>query len=450
MPMRPFIAWLRVPLAVGVLACASVCYAQNYEILDQSLDAERHGYTVLRVWGTHEDMGRAMGVALAPDIVQGIAEVRAFAGANYATLRSALGSTAWPAAGIEQEIAGIVDGVASVDPGAAIDAIDVKVLNTYSDWGYACRSHSCWGSRVVAPVKTLSTRRLDFGTPFPSVLHHVLCAWDPSDGSARWVNLAWPGYVAVVTGVNEHGTLVSLHDFQSTVAYSTGVVARSVATRTVLSDVGETAVAGQLGWAATELAAMRVATGTFVNVYAPEGYGGVFTCPAGAGCASPLITSNTETDGHSYPAGAEFLVPYYADPAPKTIADHYETMGHDGLHLLTVAFRGRGDMLLWAEGRQAIGTTPRIEFEWTALFQGSPGSDAGTDAGAGGASEAGAGGQGGSGEAAGGGGGSGGGHDGCGCRLAGSAPWASTTWLLSAVLIASRARRRRQRARPAA
>ena len=449
--MRPAIARLRVLLCSLVLAYAGAARAQNYRIIDQQLDPSRHGYTVMHVWGTHADMGRAMGVALAADIVEGIGEIRAFAGTNYAALRTALAGSSWPPAGIEDEISGIVAGVKSVDAGADIDAIDVKVLNTYSDWGYACRSHTCWGSRVTAPVRTLATRRLDFGTPFPAVLHHVLCAWEPSDGSVRWVNLAWPGYVTVVTGVNEHGTLVSLHDFNSTVAYSAGVVPRSVATRTVLSDVGQTTIDGQLAWAAAELGAVRVATGTFLNFYVPEGHGGVFTCPAGAGCGSPrtpqgdylggevLITANSQTDGHSVPAGAEFLTPYYADPTPKTIADHFEVMGHDGLHLLSVAFRGRGDMLLWAEGRQPVGTTPRIEIEWSALFaaptQPDGGPDAATDAAAG---------------AGGGGGGPGSSGaasgtlqpSGCGCSLPRAVAPGSAVALLAAAFALLRRRRR--------
>lgn len=456
----------RFPLALGLAlwltAWTSQAQAQNVDIVAQQLDGDRHGYTVMRVWGTHQDMGYAMGFALAPDILQGIGEIRLLTGSNYATLRGALAETSWPVAGIEDEIAGMVAGVTAAEPTASIDAVDIKVFNTYSDWGYACRSHQCWGSRAAAPMLTLSTRRLDFGTPFPTVLHHVLCAWEPSDGSVRWVNLAWPGYVAVVTGVNEHGTLVSLHDYDSSVAYESSVVPRSIATRLVLSDVGQTAASGQLGWAQTELAGVAVATGTFLNYYVPEGHGGVFTCPPGQGCGVPrvpqsdflggevLITTNSQTDGHGYPSGSEFLTPFYADAAPKTVQAHFESMGNDGLHLLTVGYRGPGDMLLWAEGRQATGTTPRIEVEWTELFGAGPGpgpdagADAGSDAGTGAGGTGAGGGTGASSGSGGDGGASDGSESGCGCRVGALAPAAGGALLGLLLPLALTARRRRR------
>lgn len=63
-----------------------------------------------------------------------------------------------------EEMNGIVAGVKAKTPASTVDAGDLKVLNTYGDWGYTrgCRSHSCWGSYVSTPVKTLSTRRTDY------------------------------------------------------------------------------------------------------------------------------------------------------------------------------------------------------------------------------------------------------------------------------------------------
>jgi MYXO-CTERM domain-containing protein len=363
--------------------------AQNVEILDQRLDADRQGYTVMRVWGSRYEMGHAMGAALAEDVRLGWTQTMAFAGDSYPALREALAATVWLPAGIEDEIQGLVDGVRSVYPAETMDALDVKVVNTFSDWSYysGCRSHQAWGSFVQAPVRTLSTRRLDFGTPFDSTLHHVLCAWDPDDGSGRWVNLAWAGYVTVITGVNAQGTLVSLHDFVSTVTTGAGVVPRSVATRYVLTGAGDRPLAEQLAWAQGELAGLTVATGTFLNFYAPEGLGGVFTCASGGPCGAPrtpqadyfggevLITTNDQTDGHSVPGGGDFMDAYYAEGGSKDLASHFELMGTSGLHLLSVAVRGPEDMTFRAHGR---GRTDRLDVEWSDLFPGEPpGPDAG-------------------------------------------------------------------------
>jgi len=208
-------------------------------------------------------------------------------------------------------------------------------------------------------------------------LHHVLCAWDPDDGSIRWVNMAWPGYVAVVTGINAKGTLVSLHDYGSDFVPSNGAVARCVATRYVLTGMNDQPLEDDLSWAEGELSNMTVATGTFINYYAPEGYGGVFTCSSGGSCGSAripqseymgaevLITTNNQTDGTDVPGGGGFMDDYYQAGAPKDLAGHFDLMGTSGLHLMSVEYRGEENMTIWAHGR---GRADRIEVEWSDLF----------------------------------------------------------------------------------
>ncbi|RLB62475.1 MAG: hypothetical protein DRI90_08990, partial [Deltaproteobacteria bacterium] len=156
-PGNKLLALLVVLLLSGP---ATSAWAQNFEILDQRLDEQRHGYTVIRLWGSHYEMGYGMGAAFAGDIIGGLAEVKADTGGMYPAIRAIMETTVWLPIGIEDEISGIVDGVKSVHPNETIDALDVKVMNTYSDWAYptACRSHSCWGDFVQDPVKTLSTR----------------------------------------------------------------------------------------------------------------------------------------------------------------------------------------------------------------------------------------------------------------------------------------------------
>ena len=368
--------------------------AQNFEILDQQLDANRHGYTVIHVWGSHRQMGRALGEVFAADILDGMQEVRTELGDMYGTARTVIADTDWSARGITEEIAGVVEGIREVEPSADIDDADIMVLNTFGDWGYygGCRSHQCWGSFVSGATRTLSTRRLDFGTPFQAVLHHVLVAFDPDDGSPRWVNLAWPGYVTVITGVNRYGTLVSLHDYGSSFQIVSGGLLRCVATRLVLCDVPPgLALDRHLAWAEGELASATFTTGTFINYYVPEGLGGVFTCTTAGSCNSArrprseyfggevLITTNSQTDGTSVPSGGEFMDDYYQQGKPKSLADHFQLMGTGGLHLLSLDYRGEQDMTMWFTGR---GLSGRVEVEWSELFAGSPQPDGGnSDAG---------------------------------------------------------------------
>jgi hypothetical protein len=368
--------WMPMALAVVVVAAAPA-FAQNSQILDERLDTSGHGYTVMRVWGTANEMGFALGAAHPDDILGAIAEVKSFAGSNYQALRAGMAIATWTSPGVSDEVAGIVAGVLSVRPAATLDATDVKVLNTYGDWAYACRSHIAWGRYVQAPVKTLATRRLDFGTPFSQALHHVVVARDPSDGSPRWVNVAWPGFVTVVTGVNVYGTLVSLHDYQSHMTPSVGVVPRGVAARHVLANVSGDDLAAHLTWAQGQLGAMNVATSTFINFYAPEGNAGVFTCASGGPCGVPrraqsdflygeaMLTTNAQTDGHSAPSDDSFMEDYYLAGYPKDLASHFAVMGTSGLHLVSVAYRGKGDMTIWVNGR---GRSDRLELEWSGLY----------------------------------------------------------------------------------
>ena len=188
----------------NAIAAARTCYSQKGIVLDQVLDGNNQGYTVILLRGSHSEMGYAQAALLGEYIVAAVDEVEALAGSeeNYNALRTLMANSVWQPPEIEEELEGMVDSLAVTHPLAAIDIDDLKVINTYGDWSYACRSHMCWGRYVAPPIKTLATRRLDFGSPAPTASHHVLLARDPDDGSPRWVNLAWPGAVAVVTGVN--------------------------------------------------------------------------------------------------------------------------------------------------------------------------------------------------------------------------------------------------------
>jgi hypothetical protein len=366
--------WGGVGAALGV----------NGVILEQQLSAGK-GYTVLRVWGTDYEMGYAQANLMGDYIVSGVTQTKTLLGSSYATARSMIANTVWMPAGIEDELDGMVASLAETHPSANIDALDLKVVNTQGDWGYACRSHTCWGRYVTGPIKTLSTRRLDYGTPIPMMNHHVLCARDPSDGSPRWVNMAFPGMVTSATGANEYGTLVSLHDYSSAPAdRSAGVMPRMVACRYALTFANGGNISGHLSSTYSELQQYQVMTGSFVNYYAPEGNGGVMVCnPYRTGPdfyylrvpqsawhhGEAMITTNAWTDGTYTPsdAGSSYDT-YYNDESAKTSESHWNLLSGSGLHKFHVAYRGRGDMMVWGIGRLDPGTTPRLEWEWSELF----------------------------------------------------------------------------------
>jgi hypothetical protein len=384
--------WLSTFFAISLLATQS--WAVKGKIIAQNLDGEQ-GYTIMKIWGTHNEMGYAQGTLLAPHIIKGVQQLKSFMGVQYGLLRVGLANSVWKPDVLEQELDGIVAAVKAFDPKADVDKMDLKIINTFGDWINAgCRSHSAWGSWVKPPVKTLSTRRLDYAGMVPKSItvarHHVLIAREPSDGSMRWVNLGAPSWVTAVTAVNEYGTLASLHDYNS--AFKVGAhMPRMVAVRYAVGVPQGKPLDQHLDAAYAALTKQTIMTGTFINYYVPEGHGGVFTCPPGKKCnkkrtpqpelhnGEVLITANTETDGKTAPSDDTFIDAYYKKGGTKTIADHYGLMGHTGFHLLSVEYRGKGDMTLWFEGELTSGkTTPTQKVEWKDLFASMQANDSGT------------------------------------------------------------------------
>ena len=151
--------------------------ANNGEILAQYLNANNQGYTVMRVWGSYYQIGYAHGELLGCYIIEGINEMKNLIGTfMYKQVRDAISNSFLTTSNIEDELDGIVAGLAKSCPNSGVDKIDLKVINTAGDWlyEYACRSHTCWGRYVEEPIKTLSTRRLDYDTFIPTLNHHLL------------------------------------------------------------------------------------------------------------------------------------------------------------------------------------------------------------------------------------------------------------------------------------
>ncbi len=389
------LAGLAALMALTVATPARVL-GVNGEILQQQVTSGK-GYTVVRVWGSHYDMGYAFGWLMHAETVGFVSIVKTtFNGMitnGYNMVRDYVAAnTVWAPAGIEQEMNGIVAALAIQEPNAAVDVIDLKVLNSLGDLGYlsiGCRSHTCWGHYVNDPIKTISTRRADLGsTPIPTsaLYHHVLSIWLPTDGGVAWANLGGAGAVVLGTGVNELGTAASIHDYNSSSGLPfTPWLPRTAACRyiqTLLTD-------DDLSTDANEVyAALRnydIGTGGFINYFAPQGYGAVIGCrrttrPTVYNLRKPqssyfsghvMITSNAWTDGTYTPSGGEFMATYYQnlDSAGQkaTMLTHWNVMGTSGFHQLTVGYRGRGDMTLWFDGTINPGRTPRVELEWANL-----------------------------------------------------------------------------------
>ena len=224
----------------------NISYAVNIngKIIEEKIDPNGNAYTILRVWGTYYEMGYAHGFFFAEEIDNLIETLKQQIGEIYNPLKAYMQNTSIPE-DVKEELDGMVAGVKSKISISGIDSGDLLVLNTAVDWidGLACRSHSCWGSYVTEPVKTLSTRRADYATESVdhlfSNLHWIIQVYEPSDEAKdNWINFTAPGLISAATALNEYGTIVSIHDSPMNDVISDinpNVLTRSLGTRKLIA-----------------------------------------------------------------------------------------------------------------------------------------------------------------------------------------------------------------------
>jgi hypothetical protein len=108
----------------GCLFLAGLAAAQNGVILDQQLDGNNRGYTVLRIWGSHYQMGYAQANLLGDYIANGVDEMKDLVGEpDYSSLRLLMSAAVWKPLEIEDELDGMVASLAVTHPSAAIDKL---------------------------------------------------------------------------------------------------------------------------------------------------------------------------------------------------------------------------------------------------------------------------------------------------------------------------------------
>lgn len=377
-------------VALFLLLCAPASIlAVNGEIIAQDL-AGGQGYTVLHVWGTHYEMGYAHGYLLADWVQLAYQQFSVSFGAWWTMARTRVSGWTFLPPECMDEFSGMLAGVRAVHPETTMDLLDLEVASTIGDWLYsaACRSTCCWDELVEPPFTTLAMRKLQF-MQFPSQItqqwHHVICAWEPSDGSPLWVNFGFPGYVSSVTGINEYGTIASLHDWNSSAGTDyPDALPRTMACRYVLTmDLGPDP-STHLQTAFDALQPYHAATGGFLNYYVPDGGAGVIKHSKNQGFYAVRVpqpewmnghvidTNNSDIDGRS---GIAPWAPYYLSLDPPhgvraTMAGLWST-GYEAtdMHVVALGLRGWRDIAIWFEGRLQTTTTGRVELEWSELFR---------------------------------------------------------------------------------
>jgi len=114
-------------------------------------------------------------------------------------------------AGIERRL----DGKTTVPRlGRALTLDDLIAVNCIPDAaGLGCSSFAAWGQCTLYG-ETIAGRNLDwFSMPAMRNSQIVLAVIPAKDEkAAAWLTVTWPGLVGCLTGMNEHGVTVSMHD----------------------------------------------------------------------------------------------------------------------------------------------------------------------------------------------------------------------------------------------
>ena len=184
---------------------------------------ERHGdLRVVRTWGTPAQRGRAHGLLLGQDI--GELMVAEF-GARFARwpefrelARKSLSRLIEFPDDVHEELealfAGIKESGADLRSDALdcdLDFIDLQIANALDVFGLmSCTGFTVWGDQVEGGG-VLTGRNFDWPLSIPNLIDDVVVlVQHPTDGCAT-ASVTWPGYIAILTGINSAGVAAFLH-----------------------------------------------------------------------------------------------------------------------------------------------------------------------------------------------------------------------------------------------
>lgn len=227
--MKTLMALISLTLA---FCLSAPVYAQTGQVKGELAFIE--GKPVLRVWGTHYEMGYAHGYLLADEVYAMLEEYmlgRLLDRQNYWRTRNLLNWYTRIPRVYRQEMQGVHDGMLDAlgKEGLYSEAIDdyfepvdllafnmiPEIFRLYFNTeGFSgrrpelCSSISGWGEGT-ADGNLIFARNLDFGEPGDLLEASTLViAYQHTESTTRekdWVSIAWPGYLGCLTGMNENG-----------------------------------------------------------------------------------------------------------------------------------------------------------------------------------------------------------------------------------------------------
>ena len=176
---------------------------------------------VLNLWGGNYEMGYAHGYLLADkirDLVDhymiGMIANGSVSTYNALLAKDAAGTYIWQAPDMN-EVQGIADGMVASGKnlyvgslGRNIDVRDVRAFNLQEEFAFGCSGFGAWGN-ATANGNTIMARNFDFNYDSEGDIANdqIVIAYEPT-GMARFVSIAWPGFVGLYSGLNESGVTI--------------------------------------------------------------------------------------------------------------------------------------------------------------------------------------------------------------------------------------------------
>lgn len=227
MPAHPPAVRIACLLMLGALCAPSTLFAAPPTTTTGGKLLTIDGITVLRVHGDAAQRGRAHGYLLAPEIISlidgylGAAHISGGPQRYEATMKLMqnmiviapryMEELTGMLAGIEERLAGETTIPAL---GRRMTLADLVAINCVPDAvGFGCSSFSAW--KTLTPQgHTITGRNLDWHTIDALRENQIVIAHlPPKDADeAAWMSVTWPGLVVCLTGMNEHGVTVAMHD----------------------------------------------------------------------------------------------------------------------------------------------------------------------------------------------------------------------------------------------
>ncbi len=185
------------------------------------------GITVLRIHGDPQQRGRAHGYLLAPQIValvDGYLSAANISGGveRYEATIQLMQNLIDIAPPYRDELRGMLAGIEErlkgdttiATLGRKLTLGDLIAINCVPDVaGFGCSSFSAWKS-LTHEGHTITGRNLDWHNIDALRESQIVIAHVPAkdEKGAAWVSVAWPGLIVCLTGMNEYGVTMAMHD----------------------------------------------------------------------------------------------------------------------------------------------------------------------------------------------------------------------------------------------